>query len=99
MLKNASSHINALVSLIDVSTQTTNQVLRLLETLHQGIHVQNQLLTESGERSHLLSASLLRTLDSINVELASRANELTADQIGNICLSVATLVDTFNYNY
>jgi len=38
-------------------------------------------------------------LDAMNVELATRVNELSVEQIGNLALSISNMLDTFNNSY
>ena len=38
-------------------------------------------------------------LDDMNVELATRVNELSAEQIGNLALSITNMLDTFSNSY
>ena len=47
----------------------------------------------------LLSTDLLLCLDAINLELASRCNELSAEQIGSLCSSIAYLIDAHSFHY
>jgi len=35
----------------------------------------------------------------MNVELATRVNELSVEQIGNLALSISNMLDTFNNSY
>ena len=38
-------------------------------------------------------------LDDMNVELATRVNELLVEQIGNLALSISNMLDTFSNSY
>ena len=38
-------------------------------------------------------------LDDMNVELATRVNELSVEQIGNLALSISSMLDTFSNSY
>ena len=95
-LRAASTLVSALVSRIDLATQSTDQILTLLETLQRGIYAHNQSPRADDHQRQFLSTRLLLTLDAINVELASRANELSVAQIGNMCISIVNLIDTFS---
>ena len=38
-------------------------------------------------------------LDDMNVELATRVNELSVEQIGNLALSISNMLDTISNSY
>ena len=62
------------VSTIDLDVLTTEQILFQAQLFHHVIKNNNEIT----QTSQVISADLIQFLDSLNLELASRVNELNA---------------------
>mgnify|MGYP001002039592 CR=1 FL=1 len=84
-----------MVANTDHSIQQTDKILLIADVFLRGLRIGESLKDDESpdSQNEALTPKLIGALDLIQVELAERVNELTVEQIGNLCFSLASLVE------